>query len=90
MFPTEGEFVCRNCDNRIPVNGHSQTISEAGEDKELLVVEDQMDTLPKTKIECPECGHNEAYWVMRQTRAADEPETLIYRCVSCSNTWRQY
>jgi DNA-directed RNA polymerase subunit M len=28
--------------------------------------------------------------VMRQTRAADEPTTRIYRCAKCSNTWREY
>jgi len=41
-------------------------------------------------VECPTCGNNEAFWVLRQTRAADEPETKIYRCVKCSHSWREY
>jgi DNA-directed RNA polymerase subunit M len=28
--------------------------------------------------------------VLRQTRAADEPETKIYRCVKCQHSWREY
>ena len=42
------------------------------------------------RVECPKCGHYEAFWVMRQTRAADEPTTRIYRCVKCQHTWREY
>ena len=44
----------------------------------------------KEKAECPKCHNGEAFWVMRQTRAADEPTTRIYRCVKCSHTWREY
>ncbi|MCJ2562923.1 MAG: transcription factor S, partial [Candidatus Thermoplasmatota archaeon] len=29
-------------------------------------------------------------WQLRQTRAADEPETRIYRCTKCSHTWREF
>ena len=46
--------------------------------------------LPVDKTECPKCHHNEAYWVLRQTRAADEPETKIYRCTKCEHSWREY
>ena len=47
-------------------------------------------TLPKSRIPCPECGHTEAFFVIRQTRAADEPETRIYRCCKCNHSWREY
>src|SRR2546427_158911 len=57
---------------------------------ETLVLDEITETLPKTRVECPKCGHYEAYWVMRQTRAADEPTTRIYRCVKCQHTWREY
>ena len=29
-------------------------------------------------------------FVIRQTRAADEPETRIYRCCKCNHSWREY
>ncbi len=52
--------------------------------------EELLDTLPKTMIECPECGNKEAYWWTLQTRAADEPETQFYRCTKCRYIWRVY
>ena len=43
-----------------------------------------------TYAECPKCGHKEAYWVLRQTRSSDEPETRIYTCTKCEHRWRVY
>ena len=59
------------------------------EDKEILVIDENTETLPKTKAECPKCGHNMAFWVLRQMRAADESETRIYQCVKCKHKWRE-
>jgi len=47
-------------------------------------------TLPTIKIECENCGNDEAVWWMLQTRSADEPTTQFYRCIKCRNTWRNY
>ena len=62
------------------------------ERNEIVVTESIEGTLPKTKIICEKCGHNEASWVIRQTRAADEPSTRIYQCTNkkCKNKWREY
>src|SRR5207244_3183994 len=67
-------------------------VARSGKEKpsETLVLDEITETLPKTRVECPKCGHYEAFWVMRQTRAADEPTTRIYRCVKCQHTWREY
>lgn len=40
--------------------------------------------------QCSKCGHDKAYVVIMQTRAADEPPTRIYRCEKCGHTWREY
>lgn len=53
-------------------------------------LKDIPDTLPTTKIECPRCGNDIAYWWTLQTRAADEPETQFFRCTKCHYTWREY
>jgi len=45
--------------------------------------------LPKTKTTCPKCGHNEAYWILRQMRGSDEPESRFYTCVKCNYKWRE-
>jgi DNA-directed RNA polymerase subunit M len=46
--------------------------------------------LPKVKEDCPDCGHDTAFFWTKQTRASDEPETKFYRCVKCKKTWREY
>jgi DNA-directed RNA polymerase subunit M len=91
MVPSEGKWLCKRCGKvRSPDGSEEKIITEAREDQGMLVIDGNMDTLPKTKARCEKCGHNEAYWVIRQTRAADEPETRIYRCVKCSHSWREY
>jgi DNA-directed RNA polymerase subunit M len=92
MFPENGKMKCRRCGHEGSAAKASMgTIrSEMNANRELLVVEGRSDTLPKTDVKCPKCGNNEAYWVLRQTRAADEPETRIYRCTNCSYSWREY
>lgn len=90
MFPIEGSFVCKKCQHSEEIAGHkSSTIHEAAEEKETLIIEGNEDTIPKTRIGCPKCDHNEAFFHLRQMRAADEPETRIYRCTKCSHTWRE-
>jgi len=47
-------------------------------------------TLPTTNVVCPACGNREAYWWLRQLRAADESEVRFFRCTKCGKTWREY
>lgn len=93
MFPKAGEMVCRKCGTRVA--GTKQE-AEAGktralnDEKERLVVDKNApEILPKTRTMCPKCGFNEAYWMMQQTRGADEPETRFYICVRCGHRWRE-
>ena len=51
---------------------------------------EELSELPTTKITCPRCGYDEAYWWMQQTRAADEPPTIFYKCKKCGYVWRSY
>jgi DNA-directed RNA polymerase subunit M len=91
MFPSEGNFECRKCHFKTKIEDYkASTILEAAEEKHMLIIDGELDTLPKTRVECPDCGNNEAYWILRQTRAADEPETRIYRCTQCGHTWREF
>lgn len=90
MFPMEEDFECRKCGFKKGKKDYEAKITQkAKEERETLVIDGKLDTLPKTRIECPNCHHNEAYWVIRQMRAADEPETRIYRCVKCDHSWRE-
>lgn len=60
------------------------------EEKQITVVEDELDNMPVVKAQCPACGNDQAFFWSVQTRAADEPETRFYRCTKCKYTWREY
>lgn len=90
MFPKEGKYVCNNCNVAVDIKGKSQVVVTGSKDRETTVIKENIATLPKTRIPCTQCGHTEAYFVIRQTRSADEPETRIYRCCKCNYSWREY
>lgn len=87
-------LVCRKCKRSYKQKGENFRISSAlteGKKKVIVMTEkDQFSELPKTKIICPKCDHLEAYWWMQQTRSADEPPTMFYRCTKCGYSWRSY
>ena len=55
-----------------------------------VISKGELETLPKTKVQCPKCRHHTAYYWLVQTRAGDEPETKFLRCEKCEHTWRDY
>lgn len=90
LYPGEGGKVCRKCGYTEAKPVKEDLITRDVEENERLVIEDRGDTLPTTFQLCPKCDHKKAYYVLRQTRAADEPTTRIYQCVKCSHKWREY
>lgn len=87
-------LVCRKCGKTVKLKGEKVTIAEAIKEpkREVVVMgrDEGLAELPSTKIMCPKCENMEAFWWMQQTRAADEPPTLFYRCKKCSYSWRSY
>lgn len=93
MFPQDGLLRCRNerCGFKMTPEGIPKVTIEMVEDeREFGIFDKDLQTVPTTRVECPKCGHTTAYWHLRQTRAADEPPTRIYRCTKCGATWREY
>jgi transcription factor S len=90
MYPQKDQSVCKKC-------GYSEKKKKAmvvvskRKTKEMTVIENKEATnvLPKTKVVCPKCAHNEAYWILRQMRGSDEPESRFYTCTSCGYKWRE-
>ncbi len=68
------------------------TIKHTPKEKTIVIETEVPETLPKLRdvVYCPKCGHNEVYYWMMQTRAADEPPTRFYKCVKCGYVWREY
>ena len=43
----------------------------------------------QTTAACPRCAHPKAYFFQMQTRSADEPMSVFYRCVECAHQWKE-
>jgi DNA-directed RNA polymerase subunit M len=90
MYPKGNFFVCNKCFFKQKKTGSNIVVSKQHETEVTLIEDkDEISVLPKTKIKCPKCGHNEAFWVLRQMRGSDEPESRFYTCAQCSYKWRE-
>jgi len=88
-------FVCPKCGYKEEAKRQKMILGEKvikDENKKVVVFGkgQELDQLPVTKITCPKCGYDEAYWWVQQTRSSDEPPTTFYRCKKCGYTWRSY
>jgi transcription factor S len=90
MYPQDDVLLCRKCGHKIKKKGKNVVVSKQ-EKKEITLLEDEEsgNILPKTKIKCPKCGNNEAFWILRQMRGSDEPESRFYTCTKCKYKWRE-
>ena len=88
------KLVCTKCGYSKPIGKKSKTsiVEKIEESDEIIVVDEQEEEkiYPSIKKICPKCGHDEAIWWVQQTRAADEPPTMFFRCKKCKYTWREY
>ena len=88
-------LICRKCGWKHVVKKRETvkiTTNVTEQTKEVAVIDkkEQESQLPKTRVTCPNCGNEEAYWWMQQTRGADEPPTIFYKCTKCGYSWRSY
>jgi len=85
-----GVWLCSACGTKVPL-GHGREVGRVeASGQAMTVIETKTITLPTAEEECPKCGNSRAYWVLRQTRGADEPETRIFECTKCGHKWREY
>jgi transcription factor S len=67
----------------------SVTIKESGNTKDdMIAVAEDRNINPLVDAICPKCKHPRAYHWAIQTRSADEPESLFFKCEKCNHTWR--
>ncbi|KSW11723.1 DNA-directed RNA polymerase subunit M [Pyrodictium occultum] len=92
-------WVCPSCGYQEEVDGNNspalsvlrQQIRHSEKERIVVVSSQQnLESLPKTRVTCPRCGYHEAYYWVVQTRRADEPPTRFFKCVSCGYVWREY
>jgi DNA-directed RNA polymerase subunit M len=91
LIPTKEGLICTNCGYK-EASVAIELKEEIKKKKPSITQADGAveDTRPTLKVDCPKCGHNEAYWYSQQTRAADEPETQFFICKKCGYRWRKY
>lgn len=83
-------LVCKGCGFEKADEGAYMTNEIVEEEEDIVVLTDEKEVLPKTKIDCPKCENTEAYFWVVQTRSADEAPTRFHRCTKCRHTWREY
>ncbi|MEM5793286.1 MAG: transcription factor S [Candidatus Aenigmatarchaeota archaeon] len=88
-------WYCRNCKKFFPDETAKKTvISERLKQEEEIVKvfkeDDDYIQYPVADAHCGKCGNNKAYWVLQQTRGADEPQTKFFCCTKCKHKWREY
>ena len=88
MYPKGDVLVCNKCGFEKKKVGSNVVVSKTKK-REVAVLEDKIDVLPKTRVTCVKCGNEEAYWLLRQMRGSDEPETRFYTCTKCGYRWRE-
>jgi len=85
-----GVWRCTGCGTTLPLGVGVPVVHEPPIRRSVDIVDTKVATLPKTAEVCPKCENDEAYWVLRQTRGSDEPETRIFECTKCGHKWREY
>mmetsp|Transcript_9294 Transcript_9294/g.11140 ORF Transcript_9294/g.11140 Transcript_9294/m.11140 type:complete len:110 (-) Transcript_9294:962-1291(-) len=56
---------------------------------DVLGGEEAWKNVPETDAVCPNCNHKRAYYMQFQTRSADEPMTVFYKCTACKEQWKE-
>jgi len=92
MLPKGKKLVCTRCNFEKDIKGADEYKFYSNEKKKskLLIVDEDIRTMPTTRVKCERCENMEAEWWLLQTRKADESETRFFRCTKCKFTWREY
>ena len=100
LRPNESSVTsfCRKCKQDIVLSSRIAKLSSNGTAaryKDIVFAinnqEAQLNVLPTTRIECPKCSHNRAYYRTLEIwdDDGDTMDFLIYRCTKCQKTWRE-
>jgi DNA-directed RNA polymerase subunit M len=94
MKKEDGVMVCTSCGHRAEQASDEEFVStESQSGEELIETEEGADFEGKptaTDVICDECGHDEAWYTIKQTASADEPPTRFFKCKECGYRWREY
>merc|ERR1712232_1393957 len=83
-------FQCRTCPYiyRVEEKLTAKQMLPRKEVDDVLGGEEAWKDVDQTDAQCPSCSNERAYFKQMQTRSADEPMTVFYRCVRCTHQWK--
>lgn len=86
-------FACNSCPYIFNIQRKitSRIYPKLKELDDVLGGEEAWQNVESTNERCPKCSHPRAFFQQLQTRSADEPMTIFYRCcdLECAHTWRE-
>ena len=91
-------MFCRKCRNEVrlpsqPIKSLPNNLTTRVPDSVITIESSNMDldVLPTTRMECPECAHNRAYYRTLEIwdDDGDTSDYQLYRCTKCKHTWRE-
>ncbi len=93
MHKQDDELVCSGCGHTEPAGDDGEFVTTASQDTSDVIETSEdanFEGKPTAEETCPECGHDEAWYTIKQTGSADEPPTRFFKCKSCGHRWRDY
>ncbi|VDN06902.1 unnamed protein product [Thelazia callipaeda] len=87
------QFNCHNCPYVQPITKliRSRYYPKLKDLDEVLGGPGAWENAQITDERCPRCAGERAYFMQLQTRSADEPMTVFYRCANteCAHRWKE-
>lgn len=87
-----GDMICTECGQEGTIDDNMVSTREQ-DDSDVIETEEGASFEGKPtddSVNCDDCGHNIAYYTIKQTGSADEPPTRFFKCAECGNRWRDY
>jgi len=85
------EYVKQESESKTDTKGSCKVIKHTLQQQVTVIgKEDEVNTMPTMRMECPKCGNMLVYVWQVQTRGGDEASTQFFRCTKCSHTFREY
>eukprot|EP00811_Abedinium_folium_P010172 NODE_19409_length_844_cov_5.868898.p1 GENE.NODE_19409_length_844_cov_5.868898~~NODE_19409_length_844_cov_5.868898.p1 ORF type:complete len:110 (-),score=30.64 NODE_19409_length_844_cov_5.868898:331-660(-) len=84
-------FRCRTCAYmyRIEEKLTAKHMMQRKEVDDVLGGMDVWKDVDQTDAVCPSCSCGRAFFRQVQTRSADEPMTVFYKCTRCMHNWKE-
>ncbi|AHG04505.1 DNA-directed RNA polymerase subunit M [Halobacterium sp. DL1] len=93
MHKQGDEMVCSSCGAVEESEADGGFVETAAQDTSDVIETSEdanFEGKPTAEETCPECGHDTAWYTIKQTGSADEPPTRFFKCKECGARWRDY